>query len=73
MNLSNALKADFDAKEAKRMKLLEELEIIQKLAKADNAFETVNKAIEDEYGGDFKAEIHHSTLNKKNIKEGSHP
>ena len=73
MNLSNALKADFDAKEAKRIKLLEELEIIQKLAKADNAFETVNKAIEDEYGGDFKAEIHHLTLNKKNIKEGSHP
>ena len=73
MNLSNALKADYDAKEAKRLKLLEELEIIQKLAKADNAFETVNKAIEDEYGGDFKAEIHYSTNNKKNIKDGSHP
>lgn len=73
LNLSNALKADYDAKEMKRLKLLEELEIIQRLAKADNAFETINQAIEDEYGDDFKAEIHHSTLNKKNLKEGTHP
>ena len=60
-------------KEQKRLKLLEELEIIQNIAKIDNAFETVNNAIEDEYGDDFKAEIHHTILTKKNAQEGKHP
>ncbi len=39
---------------AKKSKLQEELDILMSISKQVSAFQTINKALEDEYGQDFK-------------------
>lgn len=57
MHASNALKADLDVKRRKKQELIEQLEMIKKIAKQDQAFETVYEAIEDEFGEKNQEEV----------------
>ncbi len=70
MHLNNALKAEYQAKLAKKSKLQEELDILMSISKQVSAFQTINKALEDEYAQDFKQDLgnHTRSLTKGHLR-----